>query len=145
MLGHRGLRSARLHHLKVWSSAVTLIAACLHFGCGDEGKEDDQDTERVALCEAGVRAETCFGDPPPDFDFEGAADYCVDTRFPAAEAFGAGCEEALAELLGCLEGKECQVALPEWFEYRSVDGNYACSAETASFRGACPGLWFAPE
>ncbi len=89
----------------------------------------------------------CAGEqvPPPDFDYEGATGYCVDTRFPAAEAIGATCEEALSELLACLDGKGCQVALQDWFEYRTVDGDYVCATETASFRGACPGLWFAPE
>jgi hypothetical protein len=128
----------------LWRVLGALTAALFVQGC-DKKDEEVKDPELVALCQASVRAETCFGDLPEGYDIQGKVDDCVDTRQPDAEARSAACGEAHRGLMACLEGKDCHDDLSPWFDERLVDGDYACNAETASFRDACPGLWFAPK
>lgn len=121
-----------------------LIAAVFEQGC-DKKNDKVKDPELVALCEAAVDAEICFGEVPEGYDIQGKVDYCVDTRQPAAEAKSDECGKAHRDLMACLEDKDCHDELLPWFDNRLGDGEYACNEETAAFRKTCPGLWFAPK
>lgn len=111
------------------------------FGC--DKRERNQ--EFVMLCTAACRAEICFADISEDFPVQACIDNCVENRQPEAETVSEACGAMNTQLMQCLVGRDCQDELVDWYDNRKMDGEYVCNAETAAFRDACPGVWFAPE
>lgn len=106
---------------------------------------DFDDPELVGLCDSAASAEVCFADIPPGYDVQEHIDDCVKIRQPEAEALSQECGELHRELMACLVGRDRHDELYYWYFGRLKDGDYVCHEETAAFRGACPGIWFAPE
>lgn len=125
-------------------TSVFLLIAAFAVGC-ERKKEDIQDPMLVKLCTAATRAEVCFADPGPGYDAQEYIDHCVEVRQPEAEEISEECGSLHWGLMECLDGRDCDSELSEWFFNRLSDGEYVCNAETTAFRKACPGVWFAPE
>lgn len=111
--------------------------------CDDKLEGPPKDPELAALCDAACFAEVCFADLDK-YSFDACVDRCVDERQPAAEAISEDCGKKHRALMACLDDRKCNQDIIDWWDGRRADGDYICNVETAEFRAACPGIWFAP-